>query len=157
MKELKSFGAALCGIGSAVCTESHLRFHIVAALWVTAFSALYGLSPVQWAVLAVVIASVIAAELFNTAVESLCDRVTKEHDSYIKIAKDACAAGVLALSLGAVAVAVVFFRDTDRLAAVFTTVFGSAGLLISAAVSAIISAVFVALGPVGIKKLFNRK
>ena len=77
--------------------------------------------------------------------------------SNIKIAKDACAAGVLALSLGAVAVAVVFFRDTGRLAAVFTTVFGSAGLLISAAVSAIISVVFVALGPVGIKKLFNRK
>ena len=157
MKEIKSFRAAFCGLICPLKTESHLRFHLVAAVWVVAFSVLYGLSAAEWTAVILIIAAVIAAELFNTAVESLCDRVTKERDSYIKIAKDACAAGVLVLCAAAVAAAFIIYRDTDRLTAVFNTVSGNVWLLILSIVSGIISVVFVALGPVGIKKLFIRK
>ena len=157
MKELKSFRAAFRGFFGSLCTEAHLRFHLVAAVWVIAFSFLYGLSCTKWAVIILVIAAVIAAELFNTALESLCDRVTGEYDSRIRIAKDAAAGGVLVLSVAAVAIAVTVYGDVERLRAVFVTVSGNLWLLILSAVSIIISVVFTVLGPLGIKRLFIRK
>ena len=110
-KQLKSFKAAFAGIWSAVKSEAHLRFHLVAACYVIAFSFFYELSKAQWAVLLLLIGAVIAAELFNTALENVCDLVTKERDEHIKIAKDASAAAVLVLSIAAVVVAFVFFFD----------------------------------------------
>jgi diacylglycerol kinase (ATP) len=50
--------------------------------------------------------AVIAAELFNTAIEALADRVQPQQDPAIRIVKDCAAAAVLVTCLAAVAVAI---------------------------------------------------
>jgi diacylglycerol kinase (ATP) len=50
-----------------------------------------------------------AAELLNTAVELLADRVSKEREDAIRDVKDAAAGAVLAASIAAAAVGLIIF------------------------------------------------
>ena len=156
-KQLKSFKFALCGIGRAICTEGHMRFHLVAAFYVLMFSAFYRFSAAQTAILILLISLVIAAELVNTAIENVCDLVTKEQNPYIKAAKDMAAGAVLALSIGAAAVACVFFIDFKVIPKIFSFFAERPALLILLILSAAASVIFVWLGPAGIKNRFSRK
>ena len=68
-----------------------------------------GLSPVEWAVVAGGIASVLAFESFNTAIERLADAVDSEPNSLIGEIKDLAAGASLLVSIGAAAVGVSVF------------------------------------------------
>ncbi len=59
-KQLRSFGHAFAGIGNALRTEAHLRFHLAAALLVLTAAAICGFSPERLAVLWVLSGLVIA-------------------------------------------------------------------------------------------------
>lgn len=155
-KQLKSFGCAIKGFCGAVCDEGHLRFHLVAAAYVLAFSAFYDFSAAQTVVLILLIASVIAAELFNTALENACDAVTRENNDSIRRAKDISAGAVLVLSAAAVAAAVIFFWDADVIKCIFFYFARNIHMLIILIISAVISFFFVLLGPRGIAGLFKK-
>lgn len=68
-----------------------------AAAWV-------GFSTIEFAVLAAIIALVVAAELFNTAVETLTDLLHPHRGPLAALVKDVSAAAVLTVSVLAVAV-----------------------------------------------------
>ncbi len=112
---IKSFGYAFSGIASAIRSERNLRIHTVAAILVTGFGILYRLTSLEWAVIALTIASVIAAELFNTAIEAAVDRSGTQKDEKGKTAKDCSAAAVLIFAMASVVVAICVFSDTTRL------------------------------------------
>ena len=59
--------------------------------------------------LIVVVAMVWTAELLNTAIETLCDVVSPDHDTAIARVKDVSAGAVLCSALGALAVGCVIF------------------------------------------------
>ena len=145
-KQLKSFGFAIRGFIGAVCDEGHLRFHLVAAVYVLVFSLFYHFSAVQTAVLVILIASVIAAELFNTAIEKACDAITKEQNEHIKRAKDISAGAVLVLSVAAVIVAVIFFWDIEVIKSIFAYFAANIHMLIILIISAVLSTLFVIFG-----------
>lgn len=155
-KQLKSFGSAIKGFGGAVCSEGHLRFHLVAAVYVLIFSAFYDFSRAQLAVLILLIAAVIAAELFNTALENACDAVTKEKNEFIGRAKDISAGAVLALSIAAVAVAVIFFLDFEVIWNIFIYFSRNIQMLIHLILSAVAAVIFIFPGPKGIAKIFKK-
>ena len=145
-KQLKSFGFAIRGFIGAVCNEGHLRFHLVAAVYVLVFSLFYNFSAAQYAVLIILIAFVIAAELFNTAIENLCDAVTKEQNEHIKRAKDISAGAVLVMSVAAVIVAVIFFWDIEVIKSIFAYFAANIQMLIILIISAVLSTLFVIFG-----------
>ena len=145
-KQLKSFGYAIRGFVGAVCDEGHLRFHLVAAVYVLVFSLFYHFSAAQTAALVVLIASVIAAELFNTALENVCDAITKEQNEYIKRAKDISAGAVLVLSVAAVIVAVIFFWDIEVIKSIFAYFAANIHMLIILIISAVLATLFVIFG-----------
>ena len=62
--------------------------------------------PYWWALVMLASAGVLAAEMFNTALEHLVDHLHPEIHPRIGVVKDCAAAGVLIASLGAVAVMV---------------------------------------------------
>jgi undecaprenol kinase len=101
-------GFALAGIVVALRSESSFRLQFVAAGGVLA--ALIGVrpAPIWWAVVALAISTVLAAEQFNTALERLTDQLHPEVHPQIKIAKDCAAGAVLLTALGALAVAAAF-------------------------------------------------
>ena len=61
-------------------------------------------NPIWWALVSLTIGAVLAAELINTSIESVVDKLHPAEDSLIARAKDCAAAAVLVLSLSAIAV-----------------------------------------------------
>ncbi len=71
--------------------------------------ALLSISRAEWCAVMLTIAGVLAAEAFNTAIETLADAVHPELDPLVGHAKDLAAAGVLLMSLGAAVVGLIIF------------------------------------------------
>lgn len=155
-KQLKSFGCAIKGFFGAVCSEGHLRFHLVAAVYVLVFSSFYNFSAAQLAVLIILIALGIAAELVNTAIENTCDAVTTEQNEHIRRAKDMAAGAVLVLSIAAAAIAVIFFWNLEVIKNVFVYFSQNTPMLILLIISAVVSVLFIAISPAKIIKKFKK-
>jgi diacylglycerol kinase (ATP) len=105
---------ALAGIASALRSENSFKVHVAAALAVGAGLVWLRPAPVWWALAALTVAFVLAAELVNTAIEHLADHLHPELHPQIKLVKDCAAAAVLVASLGALAVAAAFAVSSLR-------------------------------------------
>ena len=77
-KQLRSFGYAWQGIRSCVGKEQNLSFHLIAMAAVTLAGFVLGITRTEWTVVILCFGVVIAAELFNTAIERLVDLVSPE-------------------------------------------------------------------------------
>ncbi len=106
---IRSFGHAFAGIGYGLRTQANLRIHIVITIGVIAAGLWLQISPIEWAILAVTIMIVLSAELFNTAIEAVVDRVGNEPHPLSRIAKDTAAGAVLIGAIGAVIVGLLIF------------------------------------------------
>jgi diacylglycerol kinase (ATP) len=102
----KRVGFALAGIGHAVRSEQSARIQVGAFALAVAALLVLRPGPFWWALMMLASAGVLAAEMFNTAIEHLADHLHPEIHPQIRAVKDCAAAGVLIASLGAVAVAV---------------------------------------------------
>ena len=96
---------ALAGLVHAVGAERSVRTHLMFLAAVLAALAYLRPAPVWWALVLLISSAVIAAELFNTAIERLADQLQPKPDPQIRIIKDCAAAAVLVLSAGALCVA----------------------------------------------------
>lgn len=106
---LRSFRYAASGVAYCFRTQRNLRVHAVAAVLAVAFGARLGLPPSELAVLALTIAAVLVAEMFNTAVEALVDLVTPDYHPLAKVAKDVAAGGVLVTAIVSLVVGYILF------------------------------------------------
>ena len=104
---LRSLRAALAGLAATAREERHFRFHLFAAACVIAAGAWIGLAPWESVAIILAVSGVLAAELFNTAIERLADRVCQEQDPLIGRAKDCAAAATLVAALGAIGIGLV--------------------------------------------------
>jgi len=104
-------GFALQGIGHAFRVENGFKFHTAAAIGVLAVLCITRAPVVWWAIAAITVSAVMAAELLNTAIEHLADHLHPERDPMIGVVKDCAAGAVLVVSIAAVAVAIAFVVD----------------------------------------------
>lgn len=102
---------ALAGLRTAWRTESSFKVHIGATAAVLGVLLWLRPAPVWWGLAAVTVAFVLAAELFNTAVEGLADHLHPEQHPAIKIVKDCAAGAVLVASAAGLGVAAAFIYD----------------------------------------------
>jgi undecaprenol kinase len=96
---------ALAGLSHAVGAERSVRTHLMMLVVVLAGLAYLRPAPVWWALVLLISSAVIAAELFNTAIERLADQLQPDPNPQIRIVKDCAAAAVLVLAGGALCVA----------------------------------------------------
>lgn len=82
-------------------TEPNARIHVAVMACALLTAAAVHLSPVEWALIVFAIASVLAAEAVNTAIERLADALMPEHHPLVGAAKDLGAAAVLIVAIGA--------------------------------------------------------
>jgi diacylglycerol kinase len=106
---LRSFGPALAGLAWALKTQRNLQVHIIATFLVVVFGLGLRIEAWEWCAVLLAVGLVGSAELLNTALEVLADRVTKERDELIRHAKDTAAAAVLVAALAALGVGWVIF------------------------------------------------
>lgn len=97
---------ALAGIAHGLCSERSLRTQAAILALVLVAMAVLRPPAVWWALVILASAGVLAAELFNTAIERLADHLHPDRHPEIRIVKDCAAGGVLLMALGAVGVAV---------------------------------------------------
>jgi len=109
LRFIRSFGYAFRGIRSAFSNESNCRIQLLAAVLALLVSWYLGLSPVEWAIILLCIGLVIGMEMFNSAIEKACDRITREQDDYIRYVKDISAGAVLWASIASAVIGMIIF------------------------------------------------
>lgn len=129
-----------------------MRFHLVIGMYVLLFSLFYDFSPVQIALLVVLIALVVAFEALNTCIEELANLCADRYEPLVRCAKDLSAGAVLVVSTAAAAVGVIFFWNLSVLGHICGFFAENVFLLVLLVLSAAASAIFVILGPTGIKE-----
>jgi len=109
MKWIKSFGHAWHGIRYCFTTQLNFRIHLLVLLLVIVAGSIVKLSAIEWLFIIGCSVLVITLELVNTAIEYLCDTVTRENHPVIKIVKDISAAAVLIAVVGSVLTGIIIF------------------------------------------------
>lgn len=95
MKVIRSIGFAWQGMAVCFAGERNFRLHILSAIVVIVFGLLLHISMIEWLILTFCIAWVISMEMLNTAIEQLCNLISKDHHPGIKKVKDIAAGAVL--------------------------------------------------------------
>ncbi|HEX4146967.1 MAG TPA: diacylglycerol kinase family protein [Pirellulales bacterium] len=103
------FGSAFRGLSRGIRGESNFFFHLFAAAVTIAASMVFKISAVEWCFVIVSITAVFAAEMFNTAIESLAQAVSRQYNPRIADALDIAAGAVSLVGLGAAIVGAVIF------------------------------------------------
>jgi diacylglycerol kinase len=106
---IESFRHAFDGLFAALRQGVNFRIQLLAAVVAVVLGIVLHISHLEWVAIALCIGSVLSAELMNTAIEKLCDRVSTEKHPLIKAAKDMSAAAVLLLAAMSVVVALLIF------------------------------------------------
>ncbi|MBN2668520.1 MAG: diacylglycerol kinase family protein [Bacteroidales bacterium] len=108
-ERIKSFRYAWRGIVRLVRYEHNARIHLTIALIAILLGFIFNIGALEWLSIALSIGLVFAAELFNSAIEKICDLITLEKHPQIKLIKDYSAGAVLVLAISAVVVGLIIF------------------------------------------------
>lgn len=106
---IQSIRYALQGLKHLLQSEHNARIHAVATICVIIISFLFRLQLGEWLWILACITWVWSAELFNTALERLCDRLHPERHPLIGQCKDLSSAAVLVLAIFSLMVAGIIF------------------------------------------------
>ena len=105
----KNFRFAFKGLKTVFSTEKSFRFHTLIAILVIVYSWYRGIEKIYWVVILMIIALVMALEIFNSAIERLVDMLAPRTHNFAKEVKDLLAAMVLLVSLFAAAIGLIVF------------------------------------------------
>ncbi len=94
-----AFKYALNGVFVFFKEGHHARIHLVMATVVISGGFYFHLSRLEWYVSLLCIAMVISAEMFNSAIENLCDLISPEINPLAGKLKDIAAGGVLVCAI----------------------------------------------------------
>lgn len=97
-ERMRSLKYAWAGLKVLYLGEANAKIHLFATFCAVLMGILTKISATDWIFLLFVISLVWICELFNTAIELLCDKLTDEYDGLIKKVKDLAAAAVLVSS-----------------------------------------------------------
>jgi diacylglycerol kinase (ATP) len=102
----RSFAFAWNGLAEAAVRERNFRIHLACGVLAAVFAARAPLATAERALVLLCIALVLAAEATNSALEAVVDLASPRWSEGARLAKDAAAGAVLALSGGSVLVLV---------------------------------------------------
>lgn len=118
----RSFRHAFSGMRHVLRTQPNARLHLLVTAMVVLLGVWLQLPLRDWALIALTITLVLAAEFFNTALEALVDLTSPQPHPLAKIAKDVSAAAVLLSAAGAVILGLLLLGPPlwDRLVNLFS-------------------------------------
>lgn len=104
-----SFGFAFTGLWYMLRNQRNAQVHLLIGACAVALGAVLGLDRWEWTVLIITIGVVMAAEGFNTAIESVVDLATDQLHPHARAAKDVGAGAVLVCAVTSVMVGCLIF------------------------------------------------
>lgn len=105
------FADAFRGLKLGIRGQSSFFVHFFIAAAVVAAALTMNCSLVEWCLLVLCITTVLAAEMFNSAIEALAKAVTGEFDRHVAAALDIGSAAVLLTAVGASVVGSIIFGN----------------------------------------------
>jgi diacylglycerol kinase len=108
-RRLRSFGYAFNGLIIFFKTQVHAWIHLSATIIAIVMGWLFNISVTEWCLIVFAIGLVFIAEVINTALEFLVDKVSPDYDEQAGKVKDLAAAAVLVASIIALIIAAVIF------------------------------------------------
>lgn len=105
----ESFEHAWEGVVGIISRERNLRIILIAFAAAIILGIFLKISWLEFALIVFVSAAIMAAEMFNAALESLEDIISPEYRPAIKKSKDLAAGAVLVLSLAAIVIGLLIF------------------------------------------------
>ncbi len=109
MKVLKSFVYAWRGIKYCFKKEVNFRVHVLACIVAVAAGSFFSISSTEWLFVIACCTLVLAMEMLNTAIEKMCNIISKEFHPAIKFIKDVSAGAVLVCAIGSVVAGAIIF------------------------------------------------
>ena len=106
---LRSFGHAFAGVAYILRTQRNARIELTVGVAAVLLGLWLGLTSLEWAVLAITIALVLALEWINTSLELAVSLASPEQHPSAKAAKDVAAACVLLGAITSVVVGLLLF------------------------------------------------
>ena len=109
---IDSIKLATSGILRVFKTERNMKIHLLISFLVLLTGFFFGLTLLEWSIIILVIAVVLAAEIFNAAIEQTCDYIDEQHDlkfGETKIARDMAAGAVWLLALASIIIGLLIF------------------------------------------------
>lgn len=88
----KTIKNSLNGIKSYAKEGKSIIIFFLGVLVETLMGFSYKINGLEWILIICILGIILSIELINTAIENVCDAITKEYNPYIKIAKD-CGSG----------------------------------------------------------------
>ncbi len=107
-KRKNAFVFAFAGI-KIFMREPHAKVHIALAIVSIALGFFLKLSFLEWCINVLCIGNVLCAELFNSTIEKLVDKISPEHNLQAGIIKDMAAGAVLLLCIFVAVVGLLLF------------------------------------------------
>ncbi len=105
------FGDAFRGIKTGIRGQSSFFVHFFFAALVIVAGFVLHVTRVEWCLLTVAIFGVLAAEMFNSALEWLAKAITDEHSPHVGQALDIGSGAVLVAAIGAVVLGALVFLN----------------------------------------------
>lgn len=105
----KSFLNAFRGVAAMIKTERNFRIELL-AFFINLFLIFYlQLSSMDAAIILLVSFAVLSAEIFNTAIEKICDIIQPDFDKRIGFIKDIAAGAVILMAIASVIIGVIIY------------------------------------------------
>lgn len=108
-KIINSFKYAFQGIISSFKAERNMKIHILIMTLVIIAGYILKITKLDWMICIILFGIVIAAELFNTAIETIVDIIMPERNEKAKLAKDVSAGAVLVLAIASGIIGIMIF------------------------------------------------
>ncbi|MEG1573894.1 MAG: diacylglycerol kinase family protein [Bacteroidales bacterium] len=108
-KRIHSFRYAFNGLSLFLKQEHNARIHVIASVFVVVVGFICRLSTLEWLFIVIAIGLVFAAEIFNTALEAICDLVHPSYHDKVKKIKDLAAGTVLVCAFVALCIGLIIF------------------------------------------------
>lgn len=105
----RSFGPAFAGLWHALKTQRNLQVHAAASVVVVLLGLTLKIATWEWCMVTLATGSVWTAELLNSAIEALADRVSMQREEAIRRVKDFAAAAVLVAAGAASVIGLIVF------------------------------------------------
>lgn len=106
---IKSFIYAFNGIKEVITTQHNAWIHILIAITVICLGFIFSINAGEWIAIVLSIGIVLAAEVFNTAIEALVDIVSPAFNEKAGKIKDMAAAAVLLTAIAAIFIGCIIF------------------------------------------------
>lgn len=106
---LKKFADAFHGLALGISGQSSFFVHLPCAALVVVAGIWLRVDRYQWCLLALCIAIVLAAEMFNSALERLAKAIDNRENEHLAAGLNIASAAVLVAAFGAVAVGMLIF------------------------------------------------